>query len=159
MWPAPFADIPDVRFLIVGDGELRESLTASAEATGLGDQLVWAGFRRDMSAVYFASDVVVQTSDNEGTPVSIIEAQAAGVPVVSTRVGGTASAVPADGLLAPVGDENGLARATQSLLQDPDQAASAAGAGRAHVLARFDLARLLSDLDALYKTSTGAGRR
>ena len=81
---------PQVRFVVVGDGELREQLAASQDALALGDRLLWTGFRRDMPAVYFASDVVVLTSDNEGTPVSLIEAQAAGVPVVGTDVGALA---------------------------------------------------------------------
>jgi glycosyltransferase involved in cell wall biosynthesis len=80
-----------VTLLIVGDGELRERLQASAEAQSLGERLVWAGFRRHLPDVYFASDVAVQTSDNEGTPVALIEAQAGGVPMVSTAVGGVAT--------------------------------------------------------------------
>ena len=75
-------DLPDVVFLVVGDGELRDELRESAEARALGDHLVWAGMRRDVPDVCFASDVVVLTSDNEGTPVSLIEAEAAAVPVV-----------------------------------------------------------------------------
>ena len=151
-------DIPGVRFLIVGDGELRDRLQQSAEARALQDRLIWAGFRHDMPAVYFASDVVVQTSDNEGTPVSLIEAQAAGVPVVSTRVGGTASTVGDARQLASVDDERGLARAAQALLQDRKLAAVSATAGRHRVLASFDLARLVSDVDALYKESLGSYR-
>ena len=59
-----------VRFLVVGDGVDRERLRASTEARTLADRVVWTGFRRDMPDVYFASDVVVLTSDNEGTPVA-----------------------------------------------------------------------------------------
>ena len=82
-------------FLVVGDGALREELQESLEAARLGDRLVWAGLRNDMPDVYFGTDVLVVTSDNEGTNVSAIEAQAAGLPVVSTRVGGMPSVVAA----------------------------------------------------------------
>ena len=145
-------DLPDVRFLVVGDGELRESLLQSADAQSLGDLVVWAGFRRDMPGVYFASDVVVQTSDNEGTPVSLIEAQAAGVPVVSTRVGGAASVVPADGL-SDRDDEAGLAWAVRRLVGDHELAAGAGAAGRARVLNTFAIERLVSDLKGVYETA------
>ncbi len=83
----------NVRFVVVGDGELREELASSDDAARLGERLVWAGFRRDIPDVCFASDVVMLTSDNEGTPVSLIEAQAAAVPVVATDVGGVRSVV------------------------------------------------------------------
>jgi glycosyltransferase involved in cell wall biosynthesis len=144
-------DIPDARFVIVGDGELRDSLRDSPEARVLGSRLIWTGFRRDMPAVYFASDLVVQTSDNEGTPVSLIEAQAAGVPVLSTRVGGTESAVGDPGRLAPVDDEAALARAARALLEDAPRAAATAAAARERVLASFALARLVADVEALYR--------
>jgi glycosyltransferase involved in cell wall biosynthesis len=143
-------NLDGVHFLVVGDGELRESLQSSAEAQALRDRLVWAGFRRDMPAVYFASDVVVQTSDNEGTPVSLIEAQAAGLPVVSTRVGGTESAVAEDRFLAPPDDEQALTDAARALLCDQRLADTAAASGRRRVLGQFDLDRLVSDIVSLY---------
>lgn len=146
-------DIPGTLFLIVGDGELRDALQSSPEARALQDRLIWAGFRNDMPAVYFASDIVLQTSDNEGTPVSLIEAQAAGVPVVSTRVGGTKSAVGDVRRLAAVDDERGLSQAARSLLEDRRLAAVAATAGRDRVLASFNLERLVADVDALYRES------
>lgn len=144
-------DLPDVRFLIVGDGELRESLKASPDAQSLDGRVVWAGFRRDMPAVYFASDVVVQTSDNEGTPVALIEAQAAGVPVVSTRVGGTASAVVGDEALAPAGDQDRLASLVHAALCNRDSALTRAASAQGCVVSRFDLNRLIADLDQLYR--------
>jgi glycosyltransferase involved in cell wall biosynthesis len=140
--------LTDVHFLIVGDGELREALERSPDARALGDRLVWAGFRRDMPRVYFASDVVVQTSDNEGTPVSLIEAQAAGVPVVSTRVGGTASVVVPERLAAP-DDVAGLIDLVRDALDrtdTPDLAAAAAEMRR-----RFDIGRLVEDIVVLYE--------
>jgi glycosyltransferase involved in cell wall biosynthesis len=142
----------EVWLAIVGDGELRSELEATAMSDALRRRLTWAGFRRDVPDVCFASDVVVLTSDNEGTPVSLIEAQAAGVPVVGTRVGGTATAVR-DGisghLVAPE-DEAGFADAVARLLGSPATGAMGA-AGRRHALAAFSLERLVDDVDALYR--------
>jgi glycosyltransferase involved in cell wall biosynthesis len=148
---ALLADRADVRYVVVGDGELRSELQSSEPARALGDRLVWAGFRRDVPEVCFASDVVVLTSDNEGTPVSLIEAQAAAVPVVSTCVGGVRSVVLDDetGLLAD--DPPALASAIASLLDDPDRAAAMAARGREHVLSTFGVERLVDDLDRLYR--------
>lgn len=134
----------DVWFLIAGDGELREQLQSLPQP----EHLVWAGFQRDVPAVCFASDVVVLTSDNEGTPVSLIEAQAAGVPVVSTRVGGAASVVAADsGALADVDDVAGFSYAVRTLLERT----ATVGDPRAHVVQTYSLDRLVEDIDDLYR--------
>jgi glycosyltransferase involved in cell wall biosynthesis len=92
------------------------------------------------------------TSDNEGTPVSLIEAQAAAVPVVGTDVGGVRSAVRdgQTGLLAAAHDLSGLAAACAALLDDRDLAARMATAGRTHVLSRYTVERLVQDHDRLY---------
>jgi len=147
------ADRPRTRFVIVGDGELRDKLVASPAARALGERLVWAGFRRDVADVCFASDVVMLTSDNEGTPVSLIEAQAAAVPVVSTAVGGVASAVRDGdtGLLAAPDDPAALATAAAALLDDPARAAEMGRAGREHVREAFAMERLVDDIDDLYR--------
>jgi glycosyltransferase involved in cell wall biosynthesis len=140
---------PDARFLIVGDGELRKSLQASTDAARLDGRLVWAGFRRDVADVCFASDVVVLTSDNEGTPVSLIEAQAAGTPVVSTRVGGVRSVVRAGRVVDPR-DERGLAAAVCAVLDD-EALAQRALEERGEIAERFSLETLVERLDALYR--------
>lgn len=146
-------DLADLRFLIVGDGELREDLQASAEAVALGDRLVWAGFRRDMPAVCFASDVVVLTSDREGTPVSLIEAQAAGVPVISTDVGGAASVVKdrMTGFLIRRDDPQAFAHALRTLLGNTDLRADLGHAGQLRCGSRFGFSRLVTDVDRLYR--------
>ncbi|MHB1537986.1 MAG: glycosyltransferase family 4 protein [Solirubrobacteraceae bacterium] len=151
------ADRPDVRFMIVGDGELREQLHASAPARALTDLITWTGFRRDMPDVCFASDVVVLTSENEGTPVSLIEAQAAGTPVISTNVGGVASAVRDGGVLVEADDERSFAEAIVRLLDDREMGRRMADAGGAHVRRAFAQQRLLDDLDGLYRRLLGAG--
>ncbi|MEJ7785905.1 MAG: glycosyltransferase [Solirubrobacteraceae bacterium] len=142
----------DGKIAIVGDGELREALQATPISPELAERLVWAGFRRDMPDVCFASDVVVLTSDNEGTPVSLIEAQAAAVPVVSTRVGGAATVVRdgETGRLAAVDDDRGFADAVLDILDEPAAAEAMGAAGREHVLHTFSLARLVDDVDDLY---------
>ena len=142
---------PDTRFVVVGDGELRDGLHASAAAQELGDRIVWAGFRSDMPDVCFASDVIVLTSDNEGTPMSLIEAQAAGTPVVSTDVGGVRSAV-LDGVSGRLADDPaGLAAAIAATLDDPRAAQKLADRGRVHALETFGLERLIDDHDRLYR--------
>jgi len=148
-------DRPNTRFVIVGDGELRAQLEGSEPARALADRLVWAGFRRDMPEVCFASDVVVLTSDNEGTPVSLIEAQAARTPVVSTNVGGVRSVV-LDGETGYLADQPAdLAAHIRSLLDDRERAQGMAARGRDHVLATFGIERLVDDLDRLYRRLLG----
>jgi glycosyltransferase involved in cell wall biosynthesis len=143
----------DTRFLVVGDGTQREELQWSAAAAQLGSRLVWAGLREDMPDVFFASDLVAVTSDNEGTAVTAIEAHAAGLPVVTTRVGGMSSVV-LDGetgyVVAPE-DETGLARAIAALTLDDDKSVRLGLAGRERVRSVFALDRLVSDVDALYR--------
>jgi glycosyltransferase involved in cell wall biosynthesis len=148
---------PRARFVVVGDGELREQLTTSTAARELGDRLHWAGFRRDVADVCVASDVVVLTSDNEGTPVSLIEAQAAAVPVVSTDVGGVGFVVRdgRTGLLARADDPAALAAAVAAVLDDATLSARLAAAGRRHVREQFALQRLVDDVDALYRSLLG----
>jgi glycosyltransferase involved in cell wall biosynthesis len=150
---ALLAERPRARFVVVGDGELRETLASSPAARALGDRITWAGFRRDVADVCVASDVVMLTSDNEGTPVSLIEAQAAAVPVVSTAVGGVASAVRdgETGLLAGPGDTPALAAAAATLLDDRERAAAMGQAGREHVRETFAIERLVADIDDLYR--------
>jgi GT2 family glycosyltransferase len=143
---------PETWFLVVGDGALREGLQNSSEAAKLGDRLVWAGLREDMPDVYFGTDVLVVTSDNEGTNVSAIEAQAAGVPVVSTRVGGMPSVVSADtGLLVDPEDEDGFARALEQVLLDPELGKTLGRNAVERTRSQFSLARLVRDIDALYR--------
>jgi glycosyltransferase involved in cell wall biosynthesis len=149
----------ELHFLVVGDGELRDALQGCREARALGGRLTWAGFRRDMPDVYFASDVVALTSDNEGTPVSLIEALAAGTPVASTDVGGVASVVrhQQTGLLAPAHDERALADAIARQLGDPGLACRMAAQGRRAVLGAFTLERLVEELDGLYASLLKGG--
>ena len=146
-----------LRFVVVGDGELRDQLQASADALALGDRLVWAGFRRDIPDVCFASDIVVLTSDNEGTPVSLIEAQAAGLAVVATDVGGVRSVVPhgVTGLLAGANDVESLAEAVSTLANDPSLRRVMGQEGRKRTTARFTLERLAADHAALYDELLG----
>lgn len=151
-------DLPDVRFLIVGDGELRQELQSSPDAQALDGRLIWAGFRRDMPAVVFASDVVVQTSDNEGTPISLIEAQAAGVPVVSTDVGGTAMVVEdgGTGYVVPRDVSEDMAAAVDLMLGSPKLHAGMAKAARERTPRLFSVERLVGDLDEMYRRLLGS---
>ena len=78
----------ELRFVVVGDGHLRQSLEREAEELTLGDSMIFTGNRTDIGSVYAGLDIVALTSLNEGTPLSLIEAMAAGRPIISTMVGG-----------------------------------------------------------------------
>jgi glycosyltransferase involved in cell wall biosynthesis len=106
-----------------------------------------------MPDVYFATDVLAVTSDNEGTNVSAIEAHAASLPVVTTRVGGMASVVNdcATGLLVGPEDERGFATALERILLDDVLRARLGQNGTEHARAQFSLERLALDIDGLYE--------
>jgi glycosyltransferase involved in cell wall biosynthesis len=146
--------IPEARFALVGDGELRPALEQEVHALELTERVVFTGWHEDMPALYADLDLVALTSLNEGTPVSVIEALAAGVPVVATAVGGVPDIVTDQrtGLLVPSGDARAIAQAILTLLRNPPYGRRLAQAGQQEVLKRFNLARLAKDMESLYVT-------
>ncbi len=141
---------PEALFVAVGDGELADDLASRAARAGVPLRLL--GWRSQMESVYAASDVVVLTSDNEGMPVSLIEAQSAGVPCVTTGVG-SAPEVIADGETGFVtgSDPSELARAVDRLLGDEGLRSSMGRAAAWRAGARFGPERLASDMARIYE--------
>jgi glycosyltransferase involved in cell wall biosynthesis len=153
-----FADLRsrdvDAVLLLVGDGPNRRELERLATQLGVVDTVRFTGFRSDVGAVFRASDVVALTSANEGTPVSLIEALAAGCAVVTTDVGGAADVVAAGtaGVLVPAGDLKAFADRLEELARSPERRRTLGEAGRRHVLARYSVDRLVDDVDELYRS-------
>ena len=141
----------DARFLIVGDGTLRLEMEALARQLGIESQTIFTGWRSDLARIYAAMSVLVVSSDNEGTPMSAIEAMAAGVPVVATKVGGLPDLVRdgVTGVLVPPSDVEGMAGAVVTLLDDPARRARMGSAARAASTA-FSVDRLAADMDRFY---------
>jgi glycosyltransferase involved in cell wall biosynthesis len=148
---------PACRFLVVGDGERRDALERKARELGLGDRVRFLGWRRDLERVYADLDVAVLTSANEGSPVSLIEAMASGVPVVGPRVGGVPDVIDdgTTGLLVPPADAAPVAEAILRLLGDPELRRKMGAAARERALRLYAAERLIADVAALYR---GAGR-
>jgi glycosyltransferase involved in cell wall biosynthesis len=146
------AEAPDATFLIIGDGERRSELEAMARQLGVMDATRFVGWRHDMREVYADLDVVTLCSNNEGSPVALIEALAAARPVVSTNVGGVPIVVQdgESGLLVPPRDPAAFAEAVLALLRDPDRAAALGQAGRREVFPRHASGRLVQDIERLY---------
>lgn len=142
----------DLRFAVVGDGEERARLEARA-IPALGDRIHFFGWRKDTGAVLGDLDLAVNTSLNEGTPVALIEALAAGRPVVATAVGGTPDLLEGGrfGALVKAGAAEEVARAVQAALNAPEDARRMAAAGQLMVLKRYSVTRLLDDMTALYR--------
>lgn len=149
--------LPDARFAIIGDGELREALVAQAKALGLAEAVTFTGFLRNLCPAYSDLDLLVISSDNEGTPVSIIEALAAGVPVVATAVGGVPDLLDGGGFgaLVPPGNADALATAIIATLQTPPDDAQKR---RQQVADQFGIDRLVDDLSALYRDLVASKR-
>lgn len=146
------ATVPGATFLIIGDGERRAELEALAIQLGVADATRFLGWRDDMREVYADLDVVTLCSNNEGSPVALIEALAAARPVVSTRVGGVPNVVAdgESGLLVPPRDPAAFAEAVLALLRDPERAAQLGEAGRRTVFPRHASSRLVADVERLY---------
>jgi glycosyltransferase involved in cell wall biosynthesis len=143
----------DAHFAVIGDGELRLALERKVADLGLASRVSFLGWRKDLEAVYADLDVVVNSSRNEGTPVALIEAMAAGRPVVATAVGGTPDLLGAGqrGRLVPAGDPGALSAAIVETLDQQEETARRARAAREYVLAHHSVDRLLRDIDELYR--------
>ena len=153
----------DAVLCMVGDGPDRAGLERRAHELGIVRDTLFVGYQEDVAPFYAAFDALVLPSANEGTPVSAIEALAAGRPVVATHVGGVPDVVQEgdDGFLVELGATDDLADRLARLARDPELRERMGRAGRAHVLPRYAVARLVDDVDRLYRSllSAAAERR
>jgi glycosyltransferase involved in cell wall biosynthesis len=144
----------DAYLCLVGDGPDRARLERRMHELGVAKRCLSVGYQENVARFYDAMDALLLTSVNEGTPVSVIEALAAGRPVVATRVGGVSDVVRngVDGFLVEVGDVESLAARLAELAGDPELRARMGNAGRAHVIERYAVERLVDDVDRLYRS-------
>lgn len=142
---------PRLVLAVVGDGDVRPRLEQQAAELGIAAAVRFLGYRRQLRPVFAAADLAVLSSDNEGTPVSLIEAGAAGLPAVATDVGGVGEVVGEDtGALVPAGNPQAFAEALLRMATDPELRSSRGRAAQARTLKRYGADRLIRDVDALY---------
>jgi glycosyltransferase involved in cell wall biosynthesis len=143
--------IPEVRFLLVGQGPMEGQARRLAAELGLQETVVFAGFRPDARRLMGALDVFTLSSTYEGLPIALIEAMALGRPVVATRVGGVPEVVTdgEDGLLVPPKDPVALAGGLQRLLATPRLRASVGAAARVRA-ADFDIRKAVARMEQVY---------
>jgi glycosyltransferase involved in cell wall biosynthesis len=144
--------MPNVDFLLVGDGPLRAEIEKEAEKAGLADSVKFLGDRRDIPAVLASMDIAVLTSDSESLSNVILEAMAAGLPVVAFDAGGNSELVNGErGALVPPGNEERFAAALQALLSSATRRQELGANARKFVLENFSLDRVRSRYEELYQ--------
>jgi glycosyltransferase involved in cell wall biosynthesis len=158
--PAVTQQVPEARFVMVGDGELRPECEQQIQRERLADKVTMLGWRRDLPEIYADLDVLALCSKNEGTPVALLEAMASGKAVVSTDIGGVRDLmvgagenfdgmkVFANGIL--VESRSTLAKAICYLLYDPEKRRRMGQAGREFVRHRFSQQHQADELEQLY---------
>lgn len=144
----------DAVLLLVGDGPDRDHVEERASRLGIVRHCFFLGYQEDVAGWYQAFDAMILPSANEGTPVVVIEALAAGRPVVATRVGGVPDVLHdgVDGFLVDPGDTGAIADALERLARDPALRAEMGAAGRSSVPPRYAVERLVDDVDRLYRS-------
>ena len=151
-----------IKAFIIGDGESRAEIEQMANSLGIkytqqtdtahSHPLIFTSWRTDVDSICAGLDIIALTSLNEGTPVSLIEAQAAGKPIVSTRVGGIEDVVLENktALLSEITDEKTFSNNLLLLVNDPALRQRFSNAGKDHVVSKFSYHRLVNDMNGLY---------
>ena len=160
--PELAAAFPQMAVLLAGDGSERTRLERRARAGGLSGVVRFLGVRADVATLLALADVVVHPSTEEGFSNAVLEAMAAGKPVVAAAVGGNLEAVldGRTGLLVPARDARALAAATLRLLRSPAEARAMGEAGRVRACQQFTIERMVHDYERIYERllATAAGR-
>ncbi len=158
---------PKLKFVIIGDGHLRETLEAEAENSGIREDVIFLGNRNDADVFYAGLDIIALTSLNEGTPLSLIEAMANEKAVVSTAVGGVVDLVGKveeqkqgfqvceRGISAASGDAKGFCEGLKYLADDAERRETFGRRGKEFVEINYGKSRLVNDLENLYRQLTG----
>ncbi|MCL4835107.1 MAG: glycosyltransferase family 4 protein [Caldilineaceae bacterium] len=152
-FPAVLAQCPTAYLLIAGGGELKAELEAEARLLGIAERVRIPGPLSGIERVYAALDLFVSSSLWEGLPTVVLEAMAAGLPVVATAVSGNTELVlPGQtGLLVPPGEPTALAEAIVHLLTQPEQAAQYSARARQLIVPNFDIEQIARQHEELYR--------
>jgi glycosyltransferase involved in cell wall biosynthesis len=144
--------LPALRIIIAGDGECRSALEKLTTDLRLADRVQFLGWRRDLLDLYASFDLFALTSLNEGTPVALIEAMAAGIPAIATSVGGVPDVLRdgESGILIPAQDAAALSDAMCRVAAQAGRAADMAARARVDVARRYGAGRLVEEIAALY---------
>jgi glycosyltransferase involved in cell wall biosynthesis len=153
-------EVPDARFLILGEGELRGQLERQVRDYHLEKHVLLPGFRTDVIGCIKDFDVLVMSSVTEGLGTSLLDAMACARPIVATRAGGIPEVVEdgATGLLVPPRDHEAMAAAIVRLLRDGPRRRQMGEAGLARVRARFTVERMVAGTAAVYARLAGRRR-
>jgi glycosyltransferase involved in cell wall biosynthesis len=143
----------DLKFLVVGDGPLRDELGVDVGKMDLDRHVVFTGFRTDMPEIYALTDMLVNVSSIEGLPMTLLEAMAAGVPVVAARTGGIPEIIEHDktGLLVNANDPKDLAAKLELLIRDEDKRRTLAGSAFQFVIMNHSRERMCDRYRYLYQ--------
>lgn len=145
--------ISNVKVLLAGDGTLRQKLENMVNAGILKDIVVFLSFRKDIQDILSASDLIVLPSLNEGFGLVLVEAAAAGVPVIATNVGGIPEVIEDNktGILVPPADSHALAGAMLKILKDESLAKRLAEAAKKMVHEKFNIERMFEEIENIYE--------
>jgi glycosyltransferase EpsF len=148
--------VPNAVLLLAGDGPLRLEIEKMVQAAGIGDAVRFLGVREDVGALMQISDVLLMPSHHEGLPLVVMEAGAAGLPIVASNIPGIAEGVAAgeSALLHDVADVEGMAKSVAWLLESRDRRRALATAARAHYQRHFSVEAAASRLAQLYEEVT-----
>ena len=149
--------MPDVRFLILGEGELRDSLERHVREHHLEKHVFLPGFRTDVLGCMKSFDLFVMSSVTEGLGTALLDAMACGKAIVATRTGGIPEVVEdgETGTLVPPRDHAAMAQAILAMLADDEQRRRMGEAGLARVQARFTVERMVAETAAVYGRLAG----
>lgn len=149
--------LPETRFLILGEGELKAELEQQVRRLHLGQHVILAGFRHEVLGLLKGLDLFVMSSVTEGLGSALLDAMAAERPIVATAAGGIPEVIEdgTTGLLVPPRDSSALASAILALLRDPARRSRLASAGRRRVAERFSADRMVEGTLAVYERAAG----